>query len=266
MKNLYVSLSINLLYSAGNCVIGFLSRSWWFITVGAYYAVLSSARFCVLSIAHQSEKNPDAERFARRTTGILLIVLSFCLVGINILSAIKERGSNFHVIAMIAIAAYSFTKMALAVTGMIKARRSTSEINKTLRNISLADSVVSIYSLQRSMLVSFPGMEPHTIQLFNILTGPAVWMIVLLLGINLTGGKYTEMAKAKIAAINEKIAETVTDGYKKVEQGVVGGYKKVERTVVEGYTKLEDRFVEAYLTHDNETVEEAKARLRKESK
>ena len=266
MKNLYGSLIINLFYAVGNCVIGFLSHSWWFITIGAYYAVLSAARFCVLNIAHRSKENPDQEGFARRTIGVLLICLSFCLIGINILSAIKERGSDFHEIAMITIAAYSFTKITLAVIGMIKARQNTSQLVLTLRNISLADSVVSIYSLQRSMLVSFPGMDLHTIQLFNILTGTAVWLIVLLLGINLTGGKVTDMAKAKIASINEKIAETVTDKYQKIEYGVVGGYKKIEKTIVDGYVKLEDKFVEAYLARDDETVEEAKARLKKENK
>ena len=116
--------------------------------------------------------------------------------------------------------------------------------------------------MQRSMLVSFPGMEAAEILLLNIFTGTAVWIVVLLLGINLIGGKHTDMAKAKIAKANEKIAEAVTGGYKKIEKGVVEGYKKIEQGVVGGYTKLEDKFVDAYLTKDGETVEEAKARLK----
>jgi len=36
--------------------------------------------------------------------------------------------------------------------------------------------------------------------------------------------------------------------------------------VVDGYRKIEDRFVDAYLTKDGETVEEAKARLKKDRK
>ena len=36
--------------------------------------------------------------------------------------------------------------------------------------------------------------------------------------------------------------------------------------MVSGYTKNEDKFVDAYLTKDGETVEEAKARLKKEHK
>lgn len=61
------------------------------------------------------------------------------------------------------------------------------------------------------------------------------------------------MAKSKLVKANEKIAETVVGGYKKIENSVVGAYKKVE-----------DGFVDRYLTHDGETVEDAKKRLREE--
>ncbi len=265
-KNPYTSLAVNIAYALGNCAVGFITHSWWFITVGAYYTVLATTRFSALKIKRKASGNGDIEVFARRITGVLLVILSFCLVGVNILSAIKERGTVYHKIIMIAIAVYTFTKITIAIIGMVKAKRIASPIAKTLRNISLADASVSIYTLQRSMLVSFPGMEPADMQLLNILTGTAVWMLVLFLGINLIGGKCVDMAKSKIVKINKKIAETVTSGYKKIEQGVVDGYKKIEKGAKDGYAKMEDKFVEAYLTKDGETVEEAKARLKKENK
>lgn len=262
IKNPYTGLSVNFIYAVGNCVIGFIAHSWWFITVGAYYSVLTATRFSVLKIERNAKKVSDTAHFVRRTTGILLVVLSLCLVGINVLSAVEERGTVFHKIIMITIATYTFSKITVAIIGTAKAKHCTSPITMTLRNISLADAFVSIYSMQRSMLVSFPGMKPGEIQLFNILTGTAVWIIVLLLGINLIGGKRVNMAKSKIVKANEKIAETVVDGYKKIEKGVVGGYKKIEQGVVSGYTKIEDKFVDTYLTKDGETVEEAKERLK----
>ena len=265
-KSPYTSLAINTAYAFGNCTIGFLTHSWWFITVGAYYTVLAITRFSVLQIKRKANGHYDTELFARRITGILLVVLSFCIVGVNIMSAVKDRGTVFHEIVMITIATYTFTKVTIAIIGMVKAKASASPVLKTLRNISLADACVSIYTMQRSMLVAFPGMEGPEILLLNIFTGTAVWIVVLLLGINLIGGKYTDMAKSKIVKANEKIAEAVTGGYKKMEKGVVGGYKKIEHGVVRGYTKIEDKFVEAYLTKDGETVEEAKARLKKENK
>ena len=258
-KNPYTSLTFNFVYAVGNFVVGLLAHSWWFITMGVYYTVLAVNRFSVLRI----KRNYNEELFARRITGILLIVLSLCIVGVNILSAIKERGSAFHEIVMISIATYTFTKITIAIIGMVKAKNITSQTVKTLRNISLADACVSVYSMQRSMLVSFPGMEAAEIQLLNILTGTAVWLIVLFLGINLIGGKYTDMAKSKIIKSTEQIAVAVAKGYKKIEKGTVDGYKKIEKGVIDGYTKIEDKFVDAYLTKDGESVEEAKERLKK---
>lgn len=265
-KNPYTSLATNFAYAIGNCAIGFLSHSWWFITVGAYYAVLAMARFSVLQVKRKAKGDHEIELFARRITGFLLVALSTCIVGVNILSALKERGTAHHEIIMIAIATYTFTKITIAIIGMVRSKKAASPVLKTLRNIALADACVSIYTMQRSMLQSFPGMTPGEIQIFNILTGTGVWIIVLLLGINLIGGKQVDMAKSKIVEANEKIAEAVTGGYKKIEKGVVDGYKKIEKGVVSGYTKIEDKFVDTYLTKDGETVEEAKARLRKENK
>ena len=265
-RNPYTSLGLNFVYALGNCTVGFLSHSWWFITVGAYYAILTVTRYCVLQIRRKAKGDLKAELFARKITGILLVALSVCIVGVNILCALKERGSNYHQIIMITIATYTFTKITISIIGMVKAKHSGSPVVKTLRNISLADACVSIYTMQRSMLVSFPGMEQPNILLLNVFTGTAVWITVLFLGINLIGGKSVNMAKSKIVAANEKIANAVAGGYKKIEKGVVDGYKKVEHGVVDGFTKIEDKFVDAYLTKDGETVEDAKARLKNKNK
>ena len=251
----YTNLTFNIIYAIGNAIVGFLASSWWFIAVSAYYTILSVTRFSVLKIKTKAGTDNEMERFAKRTTGFLLVALSFCLIGINILAVQKDRGRAFHEIVMISIATYTFTKITMAIIKMVKAKRRGSQVLKTLRNISLADACVSIYSMQRSMLVSFPGMAAGEIKLLNIFTGTAVWITVLLLGINLIGGKVIDMAKSKIVKANEKIAEAVCDGYKKIEKGVVNTY-----------TKIEDRFVDAYLTKDGETVEQAKARLKKEKK
>lgn len=65
-----------------------------------------------------------------------------------------------------------------------------------------------------------------------------------------------------IADVNEKIAETVVEGYKKIETGVVGGYKKMETGVVEGFQKVCDKCVETLFAKEGESVEEVKERLK----
>jgi len=255
-----LSLVFNLTYAVYNCVLGFVSHSWWFITLSAYYAVLGVMRFAVLQIKRKSE----TEIFAKKFTGFCFLFLSVCLVGTVILSLTDNRGVKHHEIVMITIALYTFTKVVLGIINLVKSKKLSSPAFKTLRNISFADALVSVFSLQRSMLVTFEGMSEGDIFLFNVLTGTGVCISVLVLGINLIGGRRVDMAKSKIANATEKMAEGVVGGYKKIEKGVVDGYKKIEHGVVEGYTKIEDKFVDRYLTRDGETVEEAKERLKKQ--
>ena len=73
------------------------------------------------------------------------------------------------------------------------------------------------------------------------------------------------MDMKKLVQMNEKIAETVVEGYKKIEDGVVGGYKKIEDGVVSGFTKMTDKCVEKLFAREGESVEDAKKRLNGEN-
>jgi len=260
----YLSLFTNLAFAVYNLMLGLYAHSWWFITMSAYYIVLSVLRFGLLRMNRR--QNGVKEQFLKRFTGGLLIFLAVCLAGSTYLAFETSLGRAYHEIVMITMALYAFVKITLAIINLVKARKGDFPVIKAIRSVSLADALMSIFSLQMSMLVSFEGMRAGDIKLFNALTGTGVYIIVFLIGINLIGGKRIDMAKSKIVAANEKIAEGVTQGYKKIEKGVVLGYKKIEKDVVNGYTKIEDKFVEKYLARDGESVKEAKQRLKNQQK
>ncbi|MBO5305251.1 MAG: hypothetical protein J6B12_00665 [Clostridia bacterium] len=177
-----VSLIFNIAFGAYHLVFGVLSSSWWLLTLGSYYLILSIVRFAVLRIKAK-------ERFITKFTWWMLMALSITLVGTVILSVVRDRGYELHMIVMIAMAAYAFTKITLATIHLVKSRRSISVTLITLRNISFADAFVSIFALQRSMLVSFEGMNETEILIMNAALGSAVCVIVFLLGLNLVRSK-----------------------------------------------------------------------------
>ena len=177
-KTTLISLVFNIAYCVYHIAYGAATNSWWFLAIGIYYALLSIVRFAVL-------RHKGNRRLIVRFTGIMLIALSLSLVGTVILAFVKDRGTVFPLIAMLAIATYTFTKITLATIKWIKARKSKSAKMLTLRNISFANALVSIYSLQRSMLVSFDGMTATEIRIMNAATGSAVCIIVFWLGFNL---------------------------------------------------------------------------------
>ena len=125
----------------------------------------------------------------------MLIILAIPLFGSTILSVIRDRGYNLHMIIMIAMAAYAFTKVTIATVNLIKSRHGTDAKYMMLRNISFADALVSIFALQRSMLVSFEGMSEGEIQIMNACLGCGVCIMVFLLGLNLINKKYTSNLK-----------------------------------------------------------------------
>lgn len=262
VKTALFSLTLNLAYSLYTSVIGLTSHSWWFVTLAAYYMILSVMRFAIVLSSRKPTKDAPSGTFIMRFTGSMFVFLSITLAGTAYLSVEFDWGVRYHEIVMITLALYAFTKITLAIINLIKIRKNRSPILNTLRSIFFAEALVSIFSLQRSMLVSFGALSASEIQLFNILTGSGVYILVFLMGIHLIGGKNIKMAESKIVKANEKIAEAVTDGYKKIEKGVVTGYKMIEEGVVEGYGKVEDHFIAQFLTRENETLEEAKARLK----
>ena len=176
------SLTFNIAFAIYHLVLGLITRSWWLLTLGSYYLILSIVRFVVL-------RSKSKERFITKFTGWMLIVLSIPLAGTVILSVVRDRGHVLHMIVMIVMAAYAFTKITLATVKFVKSRRSNSAPLITLRNISFADAFVSIFALQRSMLVSFEGMNEAEIVIMNTTLGSAVCVIVFLLGINLLRSK-----------------------------------------------------------------------------
>ncbi len=182
LKFALISLIFNVAVGAYHLVYGIVSSSWWLLTLGSYYLILSSVRFAVL-------RTKSKERFIIKFTGWMLMGLSIPLAGTVILSVVRDRGHEFHMIVMISMATYAFTKITLATINLVKSRRSTSGALITLRNISFADAFVSIFALQRSMLVSFEGMTETEILIMNATLGSAVCVIVFLLGLNLVRSK-----------------------------------------------------------------------------
>ncbi len=181
------SLIINIAYGIYNGIMGFSTYSWWLITLCAYYIILGVTRFGVLTLKEKAENS--SSKFTMRFTGSLLIFLSVVLAGTAYLSVESERGIKYNEILMITIATYSFMKITLAIINLIKAKKNDSATLKTLRYISFADALVSIFALQRSMLVSFGEMPIEQTQILNIFTGTAVYVGVFILGIILIGGK-----------------------------------------------------------------------------
>ena len=179
-----VRLSFNLLYALYNGFLGLFQHSLWFTTMCAYYIILSVMDFSAVLCEGKAKESESvvSEYFVMRLTGALLALMSFVLTGVVYISLSRNVAVRYHEILMITIAAYTFTKIAMAVRRGVKHRKDPSPLTAVIRGIGYADVAVSVLTLQRSMLVSFEGMDDAGIHLMNALTGAAVCFFVLTLG------------------------------------------------------------------------------------
>ena len=182
LKLSLASLIINACFTVYHFILGCITSSWWMLTLSTYYLLLTTVRGVVL-------KSDNKEKFITKFTGWMLITMTIPLIGTVILSTLKDRGLVLHMIIMITVATYSFTMITLATINLIKSRKTNSAKLIALRNISFADAFVSIFALQRSMLVSFEGMTEVEIIIMNAVLGSSVCVVVFLLGLNLLMSK-----------------------------------------------------------------------------
>lgn len=185
------SFIINVAYTVYNGVIGIVNQSSWFITTAVYYSLLGVMRYHAVNTGRKISRMKNQKLIRKKelavikTDGILLLLLNLALSGVVLLTIAKGRAKAYSEIMAISIAAYTFYKTTMAVINMVKVRKMQSPILITIRNIGVADALVSMLTLQTTMLASFQNTSHLDVNRMNALTGMAVCILIALLGISM---------------------------------------------------------------------------------
>lgn len=183
-----ISLAINFLYGVYNGVLGVVWNSIWFATMSIYYIILGVMKFMAVKCEYskRTKGKIKKELFIMRIDGILLLLLTFVLTGVVCLSIKLELGKSYNTIIMITIATYTFPKVISAIVNFIKVRKNSTPIIKTIRNINVSNALVSIFSLELSMLVTFEKEKGTSrVYVMEIITGVAICFCVFIIGITM---------------------------------------------------------------------------------
>ena len=177
-----VAFAFNLLYALYNGVLGIGSRSLWLTTMCAFYSILAVMRFFAVLCGRRNTSAVSAF-FVMKLSGILLTVLGFILVAVLYISLAQNIAVKHGEIIMITIAAYTFYKIIMAIVRAVRQRKNPSLLLSVIRSIGYAEAAASVFTLQRSMLVSFGEMGREQIRLMNTLCGAGVCLFVFVLGV-----------------------------------------------------------------------------------
>ena len=155
--SLYGTLIYNTAYALLQLGMGFWHHTFWFYSLAGYYISLAVMRFFL--VRHTSKHKPGEkmldELIKYRACGIVFLIMNLALALIIFFMVYWNRTFQHHMITAIAMATYTFTALTVAVVNVIKYRKYNSPVFSASKAISLAAALVSMLTLESTMLTTF---------------------------------------------------------------------------------------------------------------
>ena len=180
--SLYGSFAFNAAYALFQLCLGLWHSSVWFYAMAVYYILLAVMRLMLANhtrVYAPGEQQKMEWRKYRRC-GVFLLLMTITLSVFIIYFIWQIRIFRHHEITTIAMAAYTFASLALAIVNAVRCRRYGSPAYSAAKAISLASAAVSVLTLENSMLTAF-GQENSELfrQVMLGATGTGVVLFVI---------------------------------------------------------------------------------------
>ena len=175
-----VSFVINVAFISFVAVMAFMSKTAWYFTITVYYIILA---FMKGNVFYSKRKYGTEKKEAKayRFTGIMFIVMTLIFSGVIVLIYKANHYFEYTGLLIYAVAAFTFYKLTLAIINIFKVRKHDDLYIQNIRNINLANALISIIILQVAMFQAFSPESNAGIA--NAITGGGVSAIILVLGI-----------------------------------------------------------------------------------
>lgn len=198
--SLFSSLAVNLLYVGINLLSWYLYKSWWFVCLAVYYAILSVMRFLLARYVRLHQIGADRYGELRRSLicSYIMLLLNLFLSGAVLMVVYQNRGYQYHGVMIYVMAMYTFYITTSAIINLVKYRKLGSPVVSTTKVISLAAALVSMLNLETAMFAEFGAdMAKADQQLMIMLTGAGIAATVIALAVLMIRRCTKEMKKMR---------------------------------------------------------------------
>ena len=184
--SLYGAFGFNAAYALFQLGLGLWHRSAWFYAMAGYYLLLAVMRLSLVRLtSHHAAGEVTALEWRRyRFCGWLLLVMNLALAIFTLYFVFRIRTFLHHEITTIAMAAYTFSALTLAIVNAVRYRKYGSPAYSAAKAISLVSATVSMLTLENAMLTTF-GEESSEMFRQIILGASGIAVILVVQGIAL---------------------------------------------------------------------------------
>ena len=183
--SLYGTLIWNTAYAMLQLGMGFWHKSFWFGSLSGYYISLAVMRFFLVRYTrnHKPGEEMLTELRKYRACGIVFLIMNVALM--IFFMVYWNRTFRHHEITTIAMAAFTFTSLTMAIINTVKYRKYNSPVYSASKAISLASACVSMLTLESTMLTTFGAdtMDLGSRKLMLGLSGGAISAFIIAMAI-----------------------------------------------------------------------------------
>lgn len=184
------SFLVTVAFTGYNVFLAVVYRSAWNIGIAIYYALLLCVRAYVIFFEYEfNKKNIDdrAKENARKqlylVQSILLLVMDIALIAPISIMVMQQKDINYSEIPALTIAAYTTYKITAASINIVKTRKGKHLSVKILRNVNFVDALVSVLSLQYTLIMTFGGGIDGKMRTLCAISTFFIWMFIIFISV-----------------------------------------------------------------------------------
>ena len=180
------SLAVTVLFALSNGFLGVYHASLWHGTICVYYLILSALRGLIVLSERRiagSAREAEARRRVYVISAVMLFILNVSLVVPVSLLVLLQKPVALSLIPAIAMATYTTYKIVMASVNLKRRTRSENRLVRLLRMINFIDALVSILTLQNTLIMVNMKDESNRMLSLTAVTSAAIMLAVLALSI-----------------------------------------------------------------------------------
>lgn len=199
---MYVEQFINFFYGGFKIVSGIVVGSAWIGADGIYNFFQSLIQLYQI-LRHKKTGDIKQQWEAYRQCGYMMIVLHLTMTGMVFQMIHMGRHEDATEISIIATAAFTFYKLINTFIAVARDRKHKQPVDSAVHFLDLSQALYNLFVLQVGLLWVFGGTEFAYQKLMNSLTGGAVCLLVVGMGIYMLWRAKRDMRKLEEKQIGE---------------------------------------------------------------
>lgn len=183
-------LAITAIFALYNGFLGIWYRSVWNGSIGVYYCLLTALRGMVLLTERNGGRNrrSSTDTYRKRMflcTAVLLLLLNCALALPISFMVLNVRQVDMQMIPAIAMATYTTYKVTAASVNIKRAGKTASMPIRVLRTIGFIDALVSVLTLQNTLIIVNDGGIRSDMFLLSAISSAVVFFSIVVISVRL---------------------------------------------------------------------------------